>query len=180
MSNKVRYLCGCEADGDLVAFHCPTHLDIISDEKVYSYSCGCRYDANEKSLSKCSKHLDAKETDLITEVKYACGCHSSATPALVGYCSIHDQPIVSSQLIPKEKESVNHPPHYGGADNPYEVIKVLEAWELDRCFLIGNCIKYLARAKKKGNELEDYKKALWYLNYKIQNLEKQNGNQADQ
>lgn len=27
-------------------------------------------------------------------------------------------------------EAVHHPAHYGGADNPYEVIKVIEAWEL--------------------------------------------------
>lgn len=25
-------------------------------------------------------------------------------------------------------DSVNHPSHYGGADNPYEAIKVIEAW----------------------------------------------------
>jgi hypothetical protein len=28
------------------------------------------------------------------------------------------------------KEAVNHPAHYGGADNPYEAIKVIEAWKL--------------------------------------------------
>lgn len=27
-------------------------------------------------------------------------------------------------------ETVNHPAHYGGADNPYEAIKVIEAWAL--------------------------------------------------
>jgi hypothetical protein len=27
-------------------------------------------------------------------------------------------------------EEVDHPPHYGGADNPYETIKVIEAWNL--------------------------------------------------
>ena len=24
--------------------------------------------------------------------------------------------------------SIDHPQHYGGAENPYETIKVLEAW----------------------------------------------------
>ena len=28
-------------------------------------------------------------------------------------------------------EEVNHPDHYGGADNPYEAIKVIEAWKLN-------------------------------------------------
>lgn len=27
-------------------------------------------------------------------------------------------------------EAVDHPSHYGGKDNPYEAIKVIEAWEL--------------------------------------------------
>jgi len=36
-----------------------------------------------------------------------------------------------------EKESVNHPSHYGGKDNTYEAIKVIEAWDLDFC--LGKC-----------------------------------------
>ena len=68
------------------------------------------------------------------------------------------------------KESINHPDHYGG-DNTYEAIKVIEAWELD--FSLGNTIKYISRAgkKDKSKEIEDLKKALWYLDRKIKTLE---------
>lgn len=66
-------------------------------------------------------------------------------------------------------DSVNHPDHYGGADNPYEAIKVVEAWKLN--FHLGNVVKYISRAGKKGDALEDLKKAQWYLNRVIQNLE---------
>lgn len=68
-------------------------------------------------------------------------------------------------------EQVNHPQHYGGEDNVYEAIKVIEAWDLD--FHLGNTVKYISRAGKKevGKELQDLKKALWYLERKIQNLE---------
>ena len=68
------------------------------------------------------------------------------------------------------KESINHPDHYGG-DNTYEAIKVIEAWNLD--FSLGNTIKYIARAgkKDKAKEIEDLKKALWYLDRKIKTLE---------
>ncbi|MBF0168774.1 MAG: DUF3310 domain-containing protein [Alphaproteobacteria bacterium] len=69
----------------------------------------------------------------------------------------------------KKPEAVNHPSHYGGADNPYEAIKVIEAWELDFC--LGNAVKYIARAGKKGCEVEDLKKAVWYLNRKIEAME---------
>ena len=54
------------------------------------------------------------------------------------------------------KEQVNHPSHYGGGDNPYEVIKVIEAWDLD--FHLGNTVKYISRAGKK-----DQDKELWQV-----------------
>jgi hypothetical protein len=72
-----------------------------------------------------------------------------------------------------EKESVNHPSHYGGKDNTYEAIKVIEAWDLDFC--LGNVVKYLSRAGKKSDKkVEDLEKALWYLNREIENLKKKN------
>lgn len=71
------------------------------------------------------------------------------------------------------KESVNHPNHYGGVENQYEVIKVCEAWGMDRDAYLFNVVKYVARAGKKdpAKELEDLKKAAFYLNRKIKNLE---------
>jgi hypothetical protein len=66
-------------------------------------------------------------------------------------------------------EKINHPQHYGGTHNPYEAIKVIEAWELG--FNLGNVVKYISRAGKKdpAKELEDLKKALWYLQREIDN-----------
>ncbi len=66
--------------------------------------------------------------------------------------------------------AVDHPDHYGGGDNPYEAIKVIEAWELG--FNLGNTAKYISRAGKKGSRLEDLKKAQWYLAREIANVEK--------
>lgn len=73
----------------------------------------------------------------------------------------------------ENKEMVNHPSHYGGKDNVYEVVKVCEAWGLDNDAYIFNVVKYVARAGKKDTdkELQDMKKALWYLNRKIERLE---------
>ena len=69
----------------------------------------------------------------------------------------------------RKKEAVNHPAHYGGKDNPYEVIKVIRAWELN--FTLGNVIKYIARAGRKdpSKKLEDLHKAMWYLQEEIAN-----------
>lgn len=68
-----------------------------------------------------------------------------------------------------EKEEVNHPIHYGG-NTVYEVIKVIEAWELDFC--LGNTVKYIARAGRKSanTEILDLEKAMFYLGRKIKQL----------
>lgn len=75
----------------------------------------------------------------------------------------------------ENKEMVKNPDHYGGASNPYEAIKVIENWNLD--FHLGNTVKYISRAGKKdpSKEIEDLKKAMFYLDRKIKNLEKNNG-----
>ena len=68
------------------------------------------------------------------------------------------------------QEQVNHPSHYGGKDNPYEAIKVIDAWNLDFC--LGNVVKYISRAGKKDNNSveQDLKKALWYLEHEIESM----------
>ncbi|NCX94492.1 MAG: DUF3310 domain-containing protein [Gammaproteobacteria bacterium] len=64
---------------------------------------------------------------------------------------------------------VDHPPHYGGADNPYEAIKVIDAWGLD--FSLGNAVKYISRAGKKTSDpVEDLEKAKWYICHAIELL----------
>lgn len=62
---------------------------------------------------------------------------------------------------------VSHPDYYGGVMNPYEAIKVIDAWKLD--FSLGNAVKYISRAGKKSKEceIEDLEKAVWYIHHKI-------------
>lgn len=66
-------------------------------------------------------------------------------------------------LLPDDP--VDHPKHYGGRDDHYEAIKVIEAWDLGFC--LGNAVKYIARCEKKGNPVEDLRKAAWYLDREI-------------
>jgi hypothetical protein len=72
----------------------------------------------------------------------------------------------------ENKEMVDHPNHYGGKDSVYEAIKVIDAWGLG--FSLGNTVKYISRAGKKDTdaELQDLKKAAWYLQHHIEQLEK--------
>jgi hypothetical protein len=79
--------------------------------------------------------------------------------------------LLETGLRPMPDEMVDHPAHYGGEGNPYEVILVIEAWELGFC--LGNAVKYIARAGlKPGVDLvEDLKKARWYLDHEIKRQE---------
>lgn len=70
-------------------------------------------------------------------------------------------------------DMVNHPKHYK-AKNGMEVIDVIEAFTANlegyEATHTGNVIKYICRWKEK-NGLEDLKKAQWYLNRLIENIE---------
>lgn len=72
------------------------------------------------------------------------------------------------QLVAVDADNVDHPKHY--TFGKIEVIDTIEDWQLG--FHEGNVVKYVARAKHKGNELEDLKKAAWYLNRRIEELSK--------
>jgi hypothetical protein len=65
------------------------------------------------------------------------------------------------------REAVNHPDYYGGVDNTYETIKVIEAWGLN--FHLGNVAKYISRAGKKSTApaIEDLRKARQYIDFEI-------------
>ena len=62
---------------------------------------------------------------------------------------------------------VDHPSHY--TQGKIEVIDFIEDQKLD--FRLANVIKYICRARYKGDEAGDLKKAAWYLNRFIEKLE---------
>lgn len=68
-------------------------------------------------------------------------------------------------------DPVNHPAHY--TSGKIEVTDFIEDQNLG--MHLGNAVKYIARAGKKPDapELQDLKKARWYLNRRIANLEKE-------
>ena len=72
-------------------------------------------------------------------------------------------------------DNVNHPMHYTSHPSGIECIQITRHY----CFSIGNAIKYLWRAGLKASadktqrekEIEDLKKAKWYIDDRIQQLE---------
>lgn len=66
-------------------------------------------------------------------------------------------------------DSVNNPSHYQTSSG-LEVIDIIEQFSLN--FHKGNAIKYILRAGKKDDEIQDLKKAVWYLKREIRLKEK--------
>lgn len=67
-----------------------------------------------------------------------------------------------------KNDAVNHPSHY--TDGGIETFDFIEAKGLN--FARGNVVKYVVRAGKKVDELEDLKKARWYLDKEIARVER--------
>ena len=65
-----------------------------------------------------------------------------------------------------KNDPVNHPSHYTSHPSGVEAITVCEHMG----FNIGNAMKYLFRAGKKGDVKEDLEKSIWYIQREIQRL----------
>ena len=74
-------------------------------------------------------------------------------------------------------DNVNHPKHY--TQGEIECIDCIKAATVNKvgieAFCVGNAIKYLFRYENK-NGLEDVRKAQWYINRLIQELEEKKEN----
>ena len=60
-------------------------------------------------------------------------------------------------------DPVNHPKHYTEHPSGVECIEITEHLN----FCVGNAIKYLWRAGLKGEQVEDLRKARWYIDREI-------------
>ena len=60
-------------------------------------------------------------------------------------------------------DPVNHPTHYTNHPSGIEAIEITKHED----FCIGNALKYILRHKSKGKPVEDLRKAIWYLQTKI-------------
>ncbi len=60
-------------------------------------------------------------------------------------------------------DRVNHPKHYTSHPSGIECIQITESMN----FCLGNAIKYIWRADLKGKDIEDLKKAIFYIQREI-------------
>lgn len=86
----------------------------------------------------------------------------------VGVAPVHLKLRAITPADGPKPDSVNHPSYYN--TGKYEVIDVIEDWQLGFC--LGNAVKYIARAGKKDPKktVEDLLKAAWYLDREIKRI----------
>ena len=103
----------------------------------------------------------------MTEVKF-CGRQISHGPHIWSLAAI-DGDVYSCKGV-SNVNSWDRPDHYGGEENPFEPIKIIEYYGLN--FSLGNAIKYVLRAPFKGTALADLRKAYTYIGFEIRRRER--------
>ena len=90
---------------------------------------------------------------------------------IVRFPEYHTEPRPDNESSSKEETSfdeVSHPSHYTEG-RKYEPRKVIADWGLN--FNLGNAVKYVSRAGRKGDKIEDLRKAIQYIEFEIEELE---------
>lgn len=83
------------------------------------------------------------------------------------YCDEHNPfalPQGTQAVI--QDDPVSHPKHYTSHPSGIECIQITRHMN----FNIGNAIKYIWRAEEKGDIIQDYEKAIWYLKDEIERI----------
>lgn len=125
-----------------------------------------------QELIKENKELIASKKLLQNQLEEVMGRVDKQGEEPMGGGLFSEKPIEPLVIVGiEENDPVNHPAHY--TSGKYEVIDVIEDWKLP--YHLGNAVKYIARAGKKdpNKELEDLRKASWYLNRYIANKEQE-------
>lgn len=94
---------------------------------------------------------------------------------LMGYEVIDDTPTIAETAAKRSEDvkpdPVNHPAHYtSGGIECIDAIQAAFGAEVVKGFCLCNAFKYLWRHRNK-NGVEDLKKACWYLNRLIREME---------
>lgn len=90
---------------------------------------------------------------------------------IVRFPEYHTSPKPDNELPSKEETSfdaVHRPSHYTEG-RKYEPRKVIADWGLN--FNLGNAVKYISRAGRKGDKIEDLRKAIQYIEFEIEELD---------
>lgn len=138
-------------EGKAIKFETSEQLDHLAElakgyglevKNVSIYSVGHRY---FRAVSTNAYYSDFNNNYNLTEIHY-----SDFVASIEAAKTDHTE---------QQPDMVNHPKHYNV--DGFEVIDIIDAFGLN--FNMGNALKYLLRADRKGNKKQDIEKAIWYL-----------------
>lgn len=143
------------------------HLSIEDVEKMYLSECKADLQAQEDRIIRAMMMSSASVLEVppgmdLRDFERLC----STTNPLSEGIDPGPEKLPEPNWIDAPHDVVNHPPHYKG--NKFESIDIIEDFNLG--FHLGNAIKYILRAGKKGNKIQDLKKAIWYLERECANV----------
>jgi hypothetical protein len=115
------------------------------------------------------------DDDEISEWQGECSCGWRAERKWSHVAGAYDDVVkhLNEQFsdAPESKQGQwDRPEHYGGEENPFEAIKIIEHYDLN--FNLGSVVKYVLRAPFKGTPLSDLKKAYTYVGFEIRKRER--------
>ena len=181
--NSFRFLTCCSKSWSIVSRDnndSRSYHSHIEDIKLVT-TCGQCGKVEVQDLGLCSdciSKLPKIESSKVVDIHQNAN-GSFSVGSVVNVCE-HDEIVYTSsqyvEAIEKEvPDAVNHPSHYTGAGiECIEAIKASMTPDALAGYLKGNVQKYLWRYEKKVNPVEDLKKARWYLDYLINELDKEN------
>lgn len=106
------------------------------------------------------------------QCKYEGKCKNEKTNGSVVKINIGDDPMcdaIRDCTMTYMDDKINHPKHYCEG-RKYEPIDIIEDWGLG--MHAGNAVKYISRAGRKGDAIEDLEKARWYVDRYVQKNDK--------
>ena len=100
------------------------------------------------------------------------GSGTTGEVGTMGTATTGEVSIIGTQNM---NNQVDRPSHYQLGQNRQVIDILAETLTSDelRGFILGNVIKYVTRSAYKGKELEDLHKAMWYLNWYINKINKE-------
>ena len=131
--------------------------DLIATQIMMLTLACAKEEAEKKKEQEKQKEQQQKAKDLVKEKPKPVYTGITAEVPRAGHAearAVKDDPVA-------------HPAHY--TSGKIEVMDFIDDQKLS--FARGNIVKYVCRAGKKENELEDLKKAKWYLDHEIALLE---------
>ena len=109
-----------------------------------------------------------KYDDISPYEKPCINCRHNVSPSSDEYYTAPELYEPKNSLTPKV-DLVHHPAHY--CYSKYEPKDVIRAWGLN--FNLGSAVKYIARAGRKDDILQELNKAKQFIEFEIEAIEKE-------